>query len=274
MSRKGLLKESLLAHLPTGAISQLVPDGDEDKLYDGLAEAIVDGYVQMENLAWVREPDKTAHLDLLEKEYGFLPNEQLTEAERRARIKALKYAKRGSGTAEALEEALHLAGFTSLVVREGRQSQDPDGVVPTYGEYVVNGFEHLTIIGYDVGCQDKKIVLPEPLPKYQIGCKAIGGSPVSYGCLKLDQVFIYIPWDPSTNWNLVFFVADDIVLDGSGYVTSMSEAHISRYYRQIIREIILRLKPVHTWAYLAVEWLDPAGYGFGFFPMGLSPHGL
>lgn len=270
MSHKDFLKKSLLLHLPDGALRQLEDGGDEDRLYDGIAEALVPGYEQMSSMAAIREPDDVYDLELLEKEYGFLPNPDLTEDERRARIKSLKYARRGSGTGEALQDALALAGFDQFVVVEGRQDQNPASVISAEGEYVVNGFEYLVATGYIIGCD----VTPGTPDTYDFGC----ASPYKYGCEELQKVLVTVPWNPTDNWNLVFFVADDIVTDVNGYITSMTAAVIDLKYRQLIREIILRIKPLQTWGYLAVDWAESTPgvdhWGFGFFPFGISQHGL
>lgn len=269
MSRD-VIKRGILAKLPEGALRQLEEGGDEDLLYDGITDALLEGYDQMAGLSSVRNPDITIDLDTLEREYGFLKNSNLTEEDRRARIKALKYAPAGSGSPDALKTALDLGGFSQLVVAEGRMTQDPDLVRTVAGEYVVNGFDWIRIRGYETGCQR----LTSPV-SYPTGCQLLT-SPVSYptGCTPLQQVRVYPQYDPSDNWHLVFFVAGAITLDANGYVTSMTEATIPRIYRDMVREIILRIKPQHTWCYLAVDWSDPAGFGFGFFPFGISPHGI
>lgn len=269
MSDKKILKSSLLVKLPEGALRQLVDDGSEDKLWDGIAEALVPGYQQMVKLGEVREPDTAEDLDALEREYGFLKNPNLTEQERRDRIKALKYAKAGSGTAEAMQEALHLAGFTGLVVAEGRADADPPTMGAVAGEYVVNGFEYLTLFGYEFGCAAEE----GPPETFEYGCTEVAGA-YMYGCVPFREVRVPIVYEANENWNLVFYVAGDITLDVDGHVVSITSAEIPRYYRQVIREIILRLKPLQTWGYLAVDWQDGDHWGFGWFPMGISPHGL
>lgn len=271
-SRRDLIKKSILVKMPEGALRQLVDGGDEDLLYDGISEALLEGYNQMAGLGEVREPDTTLDLKTLEREYGFLANPNFTEEDRRARIKALKYAKPGSGTGETLEDALALGGFSQLVVAEGRQTQDPAAVGAAPAEYIVNGFDYIRSLGYEIGCLAAVEVSPGVF-EYPVGCKISGGIYV-YGCSKLSLVLLSPNYTATDNWNLVFFVADDITLDGSGFVTSMTPATIPRIYRNMIKEIILRIKPLHTWCYLAVDWSDPAGFGFGFFPFGISPHGL
>jgi hypothetical protein len=276
MSAKDIIKASLLAHLPEGAMRQLVEDGDEDKLYDAIAEVLEEGYTVVNNLGYLRDPDNVADLEALEREYGFISDPNLTEEERRKRIKALKYAKAGSGTAETMQNALHLAGFTNLVVVEGRQTLDPDNVVYSGAEYVVNGFEYFLISGYDIGCNE---TVTTPVNDYDYGCnETVPGGALpniyNFGCLPLGAVRQSVLWDPTTHWHLVFYVAEEITVDGTGLITSITPATIDRYYRKFIREIILRLKPLHTWGSLNVAWSDPAGYGFGYFPFGITPHGL
>jgi hypothetical protein len=268
MSKKSLIKAALLEKMPAGALRQLETEGDEDRLWDGIAEALVPGYDAMDELSRTRNPDTTADFETLEREYGFLATDKLTEQERRARIKALKYAKAGSGTAESMEDALELAGF-NLVVREGRKTLDPAVIRPTESEYIVNGFEYIREQGFDIGCN----YTPGSPPSFNYGCNATG-SDFDFGCKPLKVVEKFVDYEATDNWNLVFYVAEAITVDGTGLITGITPAIIPRYYRPFIREIILRLKPLHTWGVLAVDWDDPPLYGFGFFPMGITPHGL
>lgn len=254
--------------MPSGALRQLEHEGDEDKLWDGIAEALVPGYEAMEQLAWSRDPDMAVDFNSLEREYGFLAKDNLTDEERRGRVKALKYAKAGSGTGEAMEEALAMAGF-DLVVREGRKTLDPATIMPVASEFVVNGFEVITEQGYDIGCN----LTPGSPDDYDYGCNNKTGG-YQFGCKPRSSVERTVVYEATDNWNLVFYVAESITVDGTGLITSITPATIPRYYRPFVREIILRLKPLHTWGVLAVDWNDPPLYGFGFFPMGITPHGL
>lgn len=258
---KADLKRAIMARLPRGALRELVPGGTEDLLYDALAEGLVDISDFLGNLAETREPKTTTSFADIEREYGFIADTNLSEEERRNRVAALKYAKRGTGTAWAMQDALHLAGFTQLQVVGCRQDQDPRLVSVSSKEFVVNGFEYLSETGYAVRCTD--------------GLVFTCTSDLKHTCGGLTQIQIPIPYDPTSNWNMVFFVGSDIVVDGDGYVTSMTAPSISRIYRDVIREIILRIKPNGTWGLLAVDWAETATrYGFGFFPMGITAHGL
>lgn len=267
MSEQELLKRNLLALLPEGALRQLVPDGDEDKLWDAIADVILPGYETMRDMACIRDPRCAADFESLEKEYGFLPDPMLTEDERRARVASLKYAPAGSGSANALQTALHLAGFSQLVVGEGRADIDPRTLIAGTEEYVVNGIEFISLRGFDVGC-NMTVGSPDD---FDVGCTAM---PSSLGCVPVRWTQSAVYNEPTDNFNLVFYVAEEIVYDVNGYITSITPATIDRYYRKIIIEIILRIKPLHTWGCLFIDWTDPAGYGFGYFPMGITPHGL
>lgn len=258
---KDVLKRSLLAKLPEGALRQLVADGDEDRLYNGIAEALEGVAGTLGELAVTREPSSTTYLKDLQREYGFLPDSDLPESYQRGRVKSLKYAKRGSGTAEAMQEALRAAGFTTLEVVPSRQDDDPGAIIAAWGDLVVNGFEYLTKIGYGVTCRSDLTVT----------C----ADPAKVTCAGKRMVREGIPYAASTHWNLLFLVSSGITVDEDGYITSMDAPQISRYYRDVIREIILRLKPTGTWGIMAIDWTEVSeGYGFGFFPMGVSAHGL
>lgn len=260
---KDILKRSMMAKLPEGALRELVPDGDEDRLYSGIAEALEGVANTLAETANTREPSSTSYPVALQREYGFLPDEELSDARQRARVKALKYAKRGEGTAQSLQEALHAAGFTELSVDPVRKDDTAmlDTILGDWNDLVVNGFEYLTQLGYDVTCQSD----------LSITC----ADPPEYTCVERNLIRAGVPYTISANRNLVFIVSSGITKDEDGYILSLTAPEIPRYYRNVIREIILRCKSTGTWGLMAIDWADDnLRYGFGFFPMGISPHGL
>lgn len=80
----------------------------------------------LRSLTYIRDPRRTPILDDLEREYGIFPNVNLTDAERRNKLAAIKYARVGTGSKDHLERALHTAGFTNLFVWENSPAQDPN----------------------------------------------------------------------------------------------------------------------------------------------------
>lgn len=256
------LKRSLLAKLPEGALRELVPEGDEDNLYSGIAEALEEVAGTLDDTADTRDPLDTVYSPALQREYGFLPDEDLSDEDQRNRVKALKYAKRGSGTAEAMQEALRIAGFTQLEVVEIRKDDSiTGGLIAAQSDIVVNGFETISQMGYPVTCE--------------VGLSVTCADPPDYTCTERNLIQVGVPYEISSNWNLAFLVSSGIVVDEDGYILNTSAPEIAWYYRNMIKEIILRLKPNGTWGLLSVDWIDEGeGYGFGFFPMGISAHGL
>lgn len=106
--------------LPDGAIWNPKIDGDFDKLLTGLGLCADQVYAELQAAAFYKDPQLTALLKDLEKEYGVLTDLRLTESDRRNQLAVIKYAQRGSGNADYLQDQLQLAGFNVNVI-----SNDP-----------------------------------------------------------------------------------------------------------------------------------------------------
>jgi hypothetical protein len=65
---------------------------------------------------------------------------------------------------------------------------------------------------------------------------------ISYG-----KVVISPPADPTT-WPLVFFIAGGATRDGAGHIISMNIVNIPGNLWLTLVEIVMRFKPIHTWA--------------------------
>ena len=105
------MREVLDALSPRGAAWRPAPRGDMDRLLDGVGDnyqMVMDG---LSDLAHLRDPMSTPLLEDLEREYGLSPNSQLTEAQRRALLRLVKYSRNKRATDESLQEALDRAGF-------------------------------------------------------------------------------------------------------------------------------------------------------------------
>jgi hypothetical protein len=265
-----VLKQALLAKLPEGSIHVIAPGEDEDLLYDGIAEdygTTVKPFLA--SLKDVRDPYKTIFLDDLEKEYGILKDPNLTEQQRREQLAALVYATRGTGSLDDLQDQLHAAGFTNLFVYDNSPAVDtnifvkqrsdvvcasppeafcadpPEFFASAYdgGEYVVNGDIFEQSVAFESNCADPN----------EVFC----ASPPEYFCGDTLAVKDAIVYNPTTNFNLIFFVGGAVTRDpGTGEIINIETVPIPETQRLSLRRIILRVKPLQTWGALIVNFTE------------------
>jgi hypothetical protein len=284
MPRNGLVRRSIDANLPEGAAWKVAPGGDLDKLLDGIGACRDSDVVALSKLSVVRDPFKAEDIEQLEKEYGFSPDPTLSDTQRRARVAALAFAPRSTGAGDYLEARLREAGFdvhvydndppvnpdmligarfhamcgfeTSVCGYEGAQCGGWNG-----GEYIVNGDLYRREVNFTTACG-----LEESVCGYY---EAMCGSFVEARNLVLPDA------PPEPTWPLVFFIGGDVTRDIDGTILDIERVVIPDNLRALFRTIVLRFKPLYTWAAVAVEW-SPTGEweGYGFFPYGNSAYGL
>jgi hypothetical protein len=97
---------------------QQSPDGRVG-YYQLLIEGIGDNaeamYDSLDRLAYIRDPAKTDILSDLEREFGVVTDESLSEESRREYLGGVKYARAGTGDLDFLQNALNNAGFAVQV---------------------------------------------------------------------------------------------------------------------------------------------------------------
>jgi hypothetical protein len=113
---------------PDGAFWAPKPGGDYDKVLDALADFEAGLFDDLVLLGKLRDPDATPILSDLEREYGLLPNEALSEEERRAQLRSIVYARRGTGSIDDLQRRLDAAGF-DLTVHSNSPAVDPNVII-------------------------------------------------------------------------------------------------------------------------------------------------
>jgi hypothetical protein len=140
------------------AVTLVVVQAERTEYFDLTLDAI--GQIQEEttysflkDLAYIRDPYRTPYLSDLEKEYGIPTDSSLTEQERREQLAAIKYAKRGSGSWDDLEDILVTAGF-NVQVRTNDPAVNPKLPTLVANELIVNGTESDYWINYLAGLSD------------------------------------------------------------------------------------------------------------------------
>ena len=209
------------ALLPPGSLWTPQDDADLDKLLDGVAANAESVKEDLTALGWLRNPMLTTALADLEREYGIVPDDLLTEATRRIRLLAIKTAISSDGSAAFIQSQLQAAGFDVRV-----HINNP----PVNTESLLN-FGSAAIFGRD---------------------DAIFGGVSQIdmlvnGQIYSDQVRIAYAIPPEEYWHLVFFVGGDATRDVDGSLLTVAEASVDIRRRQEFESTIIRYKPLFSW---------------------------
>lgn len=265
----GLSRAVIDALLPDGSFWDVKPDGFFDLLLDALGEnddRIADDLCCIAN---IRDPFLTPILDDLEKEYGIQTDTNLTEAQRRGQLAALVYKGDNNGSKDDLQNALVAAGF-DVQVHENSPAVDPDTFLNNIFLMVANGDnayagffpttpgEYTSVAGKTGGSLLVNGKIYEQRPDYTTvaGFVYAGneeGIAGSYTELVQNEIIYPIPDDPNS-WPFFFFVGGDATRDINGELTAIEVVDIPIQRRAIFERIILRYKPIHTWAGLMINY--------------------
>ena len=250
--------------LPDGAAWYPAPGEDMEKLLDGKAENLMTVQEFLECVGCVRSPDRTPYLSTLEEEYGIIPKSQATEAQRRSDLLSQKTATGGQGP-DYLESLLHEAGFTNLQVHENRPPADP--AIFLQSEYWCVCGNELAVCGNEeaiCGQTGGELLANGPLfeqaPAYISCCGnelCVCGNEDAC-CGRFDNLDFTdraysIPTDPS-RWGAFFFVGGDATRDSNGFLTAIENADVDNSREDELKRIILKYKPVQTWAGLQISF--------------------
>lgn len=265
-----LSRDTLNALLPEGFTWTPAPDGDYDHLLEGVAENTESIRLVLDQLRYIRDPYKTPVLSDLEADYGILAKSTTTEAVRRRTLAATMFRRNTNPTYELLEEKLQSSGF-DVFVHANDPAVDPDtfldesfnmtcgDILPggndaqcgepeaicarVGGELLVNGEFYIQQPNYTIQCDESLAQCGEP--------DALAGQ---YDSINLFLVEYDVPTD-SGYWPLIFFVGGEATRDPvTGAITSIDIAPVPTDRRTEFRTIILRYKPLVTWAALIVVY--------------------
>jgi hypothetical protein len=127
--------------LPDGSAWEPASESDYDLLLDGIGDNSDAVKSDLDDLAHIRNPLTTTILSDLEKDFGVVPIDGATEAERRAILNVFKYRKTNSGAYDTLQTRLRNAGFF-VYVYPNDPAVDPalfvDFVNNIRGELIIN----------------------------------------------------------------------------------------------------------------------------------------
>lgn len=226
MSQHSINRAAIDALLPPDGWNP-AQDLGYDQFLEGLANSFTDIKSFLQSLAVVRDPLLTQFLADLEREYGVITKETLTEEERREQLAALVYKSESNGSKTNLQTALQNAGF-NVQVHENSPAVDP-------AIFLNENFQ---------------ITVGDPDNGYVGDPEAYLGR---YNNLSRVPIQYPIPTDPDT-WPLIFFVGGDATRDGSGALTNIEQGFIPANRIEEFENIILSVKPLHTWAGMIITY--------------------
>ena len=258
-----LLKKAIDAVWPRGSAWTQKVGGGMEGLLLGIGDSLELVRTKLMTLAKLRNPELTEQLDELEIDFGVVPDPTLTDAVRRSRLMARINAEQAAGTRDRMERELQAAGF-DLFVYSNDPAVDPRQFATSFatvaggdeafaGEpsavaevflalIIVNGDAirtvsvWLTVAGGDEAFAGELSAIAE-----QAGSTDI---PISYD----------LPVDPAT-WPLIFFIGGPATFGGSGELISIEVAQVPALRRIELEQTVLRLKPLHTWAVMMIEYV-------------------
>jgi hypothetical protein len=276
---------------PESPLFDPAPGEGLDQFFDGWAENEITVYEFLWALAHIRDPYRTPVLEALEREMGQITNTTLTEEFRRLYLAALMYSKVGNGDRDFLQDRLRQAGF-DVYVYENNPRSDPrhflNGGYLMYagdtlaqagepgaqagacvGELLVNGDLFETYVDYLVGAGDTLSQAGEP----DMIAGNFGGMikrPIEYevpsdekywpAILYVGGPAVFAPTEP-----LAPMLAGDTLAQAGepgayagiwlGQMISIDFANIPNERRDQFRKLILKIKPLHSWAALVVNYV-------------------
>lgn len=231
------------ALLPDGPIWQILPDGDLDRLIDGISGNSDQVKQSLESLAYIRDPLRTQVLPDLEKEYGILPNDiRVDEATRRKRLWVRKNRQKSDGSAHTLEEAFTLGGFDLHVYDNHPGAVDPASIL---------------FSAYAAICGDDAAVFGDDYAVFG----GFRGELIANGVLYIHvggnkvKVNYNIPSE-AYYWPLVFFVGGTAEYNQeTGAIINVDFADVPISRKNELRRLIIKYKPLHSWCGLLVNYV-------------------
>ena len=260
------------ALLPLGSAWSPAVDSDYDRLLDGAAANSEAVRQAMDQLRSLRDPARTPILSDLEKEFAVTPVAHASDSERRQRLAATMFMRNTLPTDEVLQSALDAAGF-NVLVHVNSPAVDPAtflleafdmmcgdflpsgnnaecGEVEAMcarvgGELLVNGEFFEQSPNYSVLCD----VWPNAFE-----CGDPGVCAGQYDSVNLELVTYDVP-TTAGYWPLIFFVGGPATRDPvTDEITDIEIAPVPIERRLEFRRIILKLKPMFSWAGLIVVY--------------------
>lgn len=255
-------RQHIDALLPSGPIWKPVEGGDLDNLLDGMADISRTDREYSLELQFIRDPLRTPFLSDLEREFGVVPRPDIDESIRRNYLAAIKYRKNRFGDIDTLQDQLNQAGFNVLVhandpaidpsafVENAFQMQAGQEVAVCGNENAFCGFVggELLVNG-DIGR-----IVPNYLCVAGAGVASCGNESAVCGSYENLRNVPYEYFTPENEgrWPLIFFVGGEATRDNNGFIVDIEFAGVDLSRETEFKNLILKFKPMHSWAALLV----------------------
>jgi hypothetical protein len=250
------------AILPEGTAWIPAPGEDLDRFYDGLAINWETIRAFLAEQSSVRDPHFTPFLEDLEREFGVFTNPNLSDQQRRDQLSPVVFNRQNNGSNDNLEAALNDAGF-AVQVHDNSPAVDP-AIFLDQDFQMVSGGENSFSGNPEAysGRTGGELLVNGDVFNTRKSYTAVSGSFGSgdgtvsgeYDELIREKIEYDIPTDPN-DWPLVFFVGGDATRDGSGALTEIESVDIPQEQESAFKRIILKYKPIHSWAALIVNFV-------------------
>ena len=259
-------KKVFVSLLPPGPLWVVKPSGGLDQLLDGIAlnsEAVNDF---LDCLSCLRDPFTTPFLSDLEREYGSITSDNISEDVRRQRLAAEKvYPVVRTGSDDDLENALQKAGF-DVQVHVNSPAVDPAIILQKDFQMVAGGGaayagnqDAFAGVGGGDLLVNGEIITQTPAYGMQAAGqnafagnqKAVAGFFDSFNRVILEYP---IPTDPDS-WPFIFFVGGDATRNGSGEITDIETANVPLERKKEFLSLILSIKGLHSWGALIINYV-------------------
>jgi len=253
------------AMLPDGAAWNPEIDGDFDNYLDGQADNYDPIINFLRSISKIREPLTTPLLEELEREYGLSLNSALTEAQRRTFLNSYISQSNANGTPDEMQTRLQEGGF-NVQVHTNDPAIDPNIIVEgafsiTAGSaqaFAGNASAFAKKIGGELIVNgDQFKVKPKFLSIANGGIAFAGNTSMfagSFDELITTKIQYSVPTNPK-DWPLVFFIGGDVVRDIDDKIVSIGTIIESVELRREYLKIIMKYKPLHSWAVSVVDFI-------------------
>lgn len=245
MIKAELIKATIQALLPEGAIWVPATDEELDQLLTAMSENWLEAYNSAFGLGDVRDPRNTQLLEELEREFGFLRNPNLSEQTRRQQVGAVKYENTDQRNSDDdVQNFLQSASF-DVQVHHNDPAVDPAlfaGDILLNGGLYLQKPEYLMQCGGEIafcGYQDAGATIQSVCGRFDV---------FSFADFEYD-----LPIDPAV-WPFIYFIGGPAVRDGNGFLTSIAPADVPLNRKNKFIELILSAKPWMDWAILIINY--------------------
>lgn len=218
--------------LPPGAL--WLPEDDEgfDQLLDAISQNSEEVRIFLATLASIRDPLLTPILEDLEREYGILSDDRLSEETRRMRLNTFVFKGQSSGSEDNLQNVLRDAGFDVLVYQND-PAVDPAILLDQSFQMVAAGFNAFAgradafagRLGGELLVNGAIFsTLPDYLPVAGNLYAGDGQTAGEFDDMRIIPFEYQIPTDPDA-WPFIFFVggARTITLAASSWAEQTAD---------------------------------------------------